>query len=340
MSVETSAAVVSVGTQTEHDSVMNATCAQKYSIDYPETIEFMPLNQLRGFIQSSILDIKYATIIRRRLKQLPIIQEIDRLRQSERYQDPKNLIPFGDKVYSQSDEDGLIREIFNRIGTTNKTFVEFGIGNGLENNTLALLFEDWRGLWIDASSKSIQKIRKEFFQIIQRKQLHVVQSFITRENIDALISSHIQETEIDLLSVDIDGNDYYILDAITCVSPRVIVVEYNAKFTPPILYCMNYNETHSWKKDDCFGVSLKFLDVNLGQKGYCLVGCNLSGANAFFVRSDLVGEQFLAPYTAEQHYEPPRYYLSGYFAGHPASYKTLATRVLPEKKDPHLFRVD
>jgi hypothetical protein len=271
----------------------------------------MPLNQLRGFIKSTILDIKYAITIQQRLKQLPVIQEIDRLRQSERYHDPKHLIPFGDKVYSQSDEDGIIREIFNRIGTPTKIFVEFGIGNGLENNTLALLFEDWRGLWIDASSKSIQKIRQEFSSIIQTKQLQVVQSFITKENINTLISSHIQETEIDLLSVDIYGNDYHILESITCVSPRVIVVEYNAKFTPPILYCMAYNETHSWEKDDCFGVSLKFLEVHLGRKGYCLVGCNLSGANAFFVRNDLISDKFLAPFTAEHHYEPARYYLAG-----------------------------
>lgn len=267
----------------------------------------MPFKQLRGFIKSTVLDIRYALIIRQRLKQLPVIQEIDRLRQSQRYHDPKSLIPYGDKVYSQSDEDGIIREIFNRIGVTNKTFVEFGIGNGLENNTLALLFDDWRGLWIDASSKSIQKIRNAFANIIETKQLQVVQSFITTDNINALISNHINAPEIDLLSVDIDGNDYHILNAITCVSPRVIVVEYNAKFTPPILYCMTYNATHSWEKDDCFGVSLKFLEVHLGQKGYTLVGCNLSGANAFFVRNDLVGDRFLAPFTAEHHYEPARY---------------------------------
>lgn len=237
-------------------------------------------------------------------------------------------------MYSQSDEDGIIREIFNRIGVTNKTFVEFGIGNGLENNTLALLFDDWRGLWIDASSKSIQKIRNAFANIIETKQLQVVQSFITTDNINALISNHINAPEIDLLSVDIDGNDYHILNAITCVSPRVIVVEYNAKFTPPILYCMTYNATHSWEKDDCFGVSLKFLEVHLGQKGYTLVGCNLSGANAFFVRNDLVGDRFLAPFTAEHHYEPARYYLSGYFAGHPPSYRTLASRYIPTEKNP------
>jgi hypothetical protein len=287
--------------------------------------QFMPLKKLHNFFKPILQDIGYQLTIINRRKQIPIIQEIERLQAKERYQNPKSLIPFGSKIYSQSDEDGIIREIFNRIGTTNKTFVEFGIGNGLENNTLALLFEGWQGLWIDASSKSVNKIRENFNIIIEKEQLKLVQSFITKENINSLISNKIKSEEIDLLSVDIDGNDYHIIDAITCVSPRVIVVEYNAKFTPPVLYCMDYNDSHRWEKDDCFGASLKFFEVNLEKKGYYLVGCNLSGANAFFVRKDLVSDQFLSPFTAENHYEPARYYLSGYFAGHPASYKTLAT---------------
>lgn len=283
----------------------------------------MPLDKLKKLIKPIILDLKYKWVIQERLKQLPIIQEIDRLRQSERYQDPKSLIPFGDKIYSQSDEDGMIREIFNRIGVTNKVFIEFGIGNGLENNTLALLFDNWQGLWIDASSKSIGNIRKYFAQIIANGQLKVVQSFITKDNINQLIAANIETAEVDLLSVDIDGNDYHVLAAITSISPRVIVIEYNAKFTPPTLFCMDYNATHSWDKDDCFGVSLKFLEIHLEKKGYCLVGCNISGVNAFFVRQDLVADKFLAPFTAEHHYEPSRYYLSGYFSGHPTSYHTL-----------------
>lgn len=279
---------------------------------------------LKKVITYTILEIQYRFTIQSRLKQIPIVQEIARLQEKERYQNPHSLLPFGDKLYSQSDEDGIIREIFKRIGVTNKVFVEFGIGNGLENNTLALLFDNWRGLWIDASSRSIRKIRKHYSQIIDSGQLEVIQSFITKDNIDQLISSKIKHCEIDLLSVDIDGNDYHITEAISCIVPRVIVIEYNAKFTPPTLFCMDYDETHIWEKDDCFGASLKFLEINLARKGYCLVGCNLAGVNAFFVREDLVCNKFLTPFTAENHYEPARYYLSGYFAGHPATYKTLA----------------
>ncbi len=284
----------------------------------------MLLGKLKKFVNSIIQERAYNFIIKERIKQIPIIQEMERVKESARYQDPKNLIPFGYKIYSQSDEDGIIREIFNRIGVTNKIFVEFGIGNGLENNSLSLLFEDWEGLWIEGSLNQVKKIRKHFAEIISKGKLKIIQSFITKDNINQLISSQIKSNEIDLLSVDIDGNDYHVLNAITCVKPRVIVIEYNGKFRPPIMYCMDYNETHTWEKDDCFGVSLKFLEVNLEKKGYYLVGCNLSGVNAFFVRKDLVSDRFLAPFTAENHYEPPRYYFSGYFAGHPATYKTLA----------------
>lgn len=284
----------------------------------------MPINKLKQFVNALIQEKRYNHIIQERIKHLPLIQEMDRIKERDKYKNPKSLIPFGDKIYSQTDEDGIIREIFRRIGLTNKTFVEFGIGNGLENNTLALLFDNWQGLWIDASSSSVKNINKYFAEIIENGHLKIVESFITRDNINDLISANIKSKEIDLLSIDIDGNDYHILNAISCIEPRVIVIEYNAKFTPPVLYCMDYDEKHTWEKDDCFGVSLKFLEVNLEKKGYYLVGCNISGVNAFFVRKDLVSDHFLEPFTAENHYEPPRYYLSGYFAGHVSSYKTLA----------------
>jgi hypothetical protein len=248
-------------------------------------------------------------------------QEIERIKSTPRYKNPKSLVRFGGKVYSQNDEDGIIREIFARIGTTNKTFVEFGIGNGLENNTVALLFDDWSGLWIDASKESIKAINSNLSAIIDSGKLKVVESFITRDNINNLISGNIDNVEIDLLSVDIDGNDYHVLNAISCIKPRVIVIEYNAKFAPPILFCMDYDDLYTWTGDDCFGVSLKFLEKNL--HGYCLVGCSLSGVNAFFVRADLVADSFLEPFTAENHYEPARYYFSSLSSGHPATYKTL-----------------
>jgi len=254
-------------------------------------------------------------------------QEIERLRKSERYRDPKNLIPFGYKMYSQNDEDGIIREIYNRIGVTSKYFVEIGIGNGLQNNTYALLFDGWKGLWIDAKSSAIRCIKKYFRKSILEERLKVADAFVTKENINSLLSCRIPDKEIDLLSIDIDGNDFHIFNAITCLSARVVVIEYNAKFVPPTIFCMEYDASHVWQGDDCIGASLKFLEIHLDKKGYYLVGCNLSGTNAFFVRKDLVGDKFLAPFTAEQHYQPPRYDLLNYTPGHWPSYHTLAKTI-------------
>lgn len=257
------------------------------------------------------------------IHQLLVQDKVEHLRQNSRYQNPKSLIPFGYKIYSQSDEDGIIREIFRRIGLTTKTFVEFGIGDGLENNTLSLLFDGWQGLWIDASTESINRIKAHLSSIINIGQLKVVDSFITKRNINDLICHNINHKEIDLLSIDIDGNDYHVFDEITCVNPRVVVIEYNAKFTPPTIFCIEYDESHVFKSDDYFGASLKFLELRFQSKGYCLVGCNLLGSNAFFVRNDLLENKFLEPFTAENHYEPARQYLGGFASGKRPSYKTL-----------------
>lgn len=257
------------------------------------------------------------------LRGFRIQREMETMQQLPKYRHPLNLIPFGRKIFSQNEEDGLIIEIFNRIGTTNRTFVEFGCGDGMENNTYALLFQDWNGLWIDGSPKNVKKIRAGLPATIASGRLKVVESFITTDNINQLISDNIPDKEIDLLSVDIDGNDYFIWDAITCISPRVLIMEYNAKFAPPISYCMSYNPTHAWAYDDNFGFSLKFIEEKAAEKGYSLVGCNLSGTNAFFVRNDLVEDKFEPPFTAEKHYEPARYYFAKMKPGHPTSFSTL-----------------
>ena len=259
------------------------------------------------------------------------IYYINQLLANRRYEDPKCLTRYGCKIYSQTDEDGIIHEIFQRIGTTNKKFVEFGVGNGLENNTLALLFQGWSGLWIEGSKNYCAAIEQGFTQTVQRGILRVENAFITVENIDEIITRNVKEPEIDLLSVDIDGNDFHVYEAIRSVSPRVIVFEYNAKMGPFIRYCMRYNEQHTWNATDNFGMSLKFLEEKMRARNYALVGCNLFGLNAFFVRCDLLEDKFLAPYTAEQHYETAKYNLGNYSNGHPASYRTLEESILMQE---------
>jgi hypothetical protein len=253
--------------------------------------------------------------------------EMETMQRLPKYGNPLSLVPHGRKMFSQNDEDGIIIEIFRRIGTTNKTFIEFGCGDGIENNSYALLFQDWNGLWIDGSPKNISKIRKGLPKTMASGQLKVVESFITKDNINELISAHISDKEIDLLSVDIDGNDYFVWDAITCVSPRVLIMEYNAKFAPPVRYCMDYDPKHMWDYTDHGGVSLKFIEEKAAAKSYSLVGCSLSGANAFFIRNDLLENKFESPFTAEKHYEPARPHFAKIKAGHPSSFQTLEKRL-------------
>ena len=252
-----------------------------------------------------------------------ILNEMERLQKTTKYSNPLNLIPYGKKIYSQNDEDGIIIEIFKRIGTNKKKFIEFGCGNGIENNTYALLFQGWNGLWLDGSLRKIKKIKKNLPKTISSGKLIVKQAFITKENINKLLSDFEIEDEIDLLSIDIDGNDAHIFEAITCIKPRVIIIEYNARFIPPVKYCVNYSSNFTWDWSDNGGASIKYLELLAFKKGYKLVACNLSGVNAFFIRDDLVEKKFEAPFTAEKHYEPARPYISKIKSGHPASFKTL-----------------
>ena len=278
------------------------------------------LSRLRASLGRLTGAAQTAALVQRRAR----YEELRRLKRAE---SPRALSGFGHKVFSQSDEDGMVAEIFARIGTTDRRFVEFGVGDGLENNTLALLYQGWSGLWIDGSDDFCRTIRDGYREAVEAGRLTVLNSFITRDNIDELIEGAMGKGEIDLLSVDIDGNDAHVFSAIRCIAPRVVVFEYNAKFGPGIDYCMAYDPAHVWRKSDRFGASLKHFERLLDARGYRLVGCNLVGTNAFFVRDDLVGDRFDGPFTAEAQFEPARYELAGLPSGHPPVHATFATRV-------------
>jgi hypothetical protein len=207
--------------------------------------------------------------------------------------EPKRLLRYGFKVYSQSDEDGIIQEIFRRVGTTTKTFIEFGVDTGNECNTAKLLVEGWRGLWIEASTPNVADIRKNFVAFLHEPKLKLVENLVTAENINALLKQAEMTGEVDLLCIDIDCNDYWVWKAIEVTNPRVVVIEYNATLRPPLSLVVPYEPTRHWDGSNYFGASLEAL-VRLGRaKGYRLVGCNFSGANAFFVRDNICGDRFL-----------------------------------------------
>ena len=277
-------------------------------------------NRFKALIKKLSL---FAHTLQKRMETLAIIERERYVREilsDKRFEGSKRLEPYGFKVYSQYDEDGITQEIFKRIGVVSKRFVEFGVEDGLENNSLKLLLEGWSGLWLDSSSKCVSQIEERFRDVISEGRLQVKQAFIDRDNINDLIGQHF-EGEIDLLSIDIDGNDIYILNAVDVVRPRVIIVEYNGKFPPPMSIAQRYDPGFKWDYTDYSGASLAAVTKVAAKKGYCLVGCGIAGVNAFFVREDLVESRFEGPFTAENHYQPARNFLwRTYVSGHPASW--------------------
>lgn len=253
--------------------------------------------------------------------QMAAIMERERILAERRYDDPLRLERCGYSVYSQNDEDGILAEIFRRIGTTDHTFLEFGVEGGLENNTLCLLEQGWSGAWIEADASRVSAMEKGFRRWLASGRLAVRNAVVTRDNIGALMRELRIPRAPDLLSIDIDGNDYHVWEAIDAIEPRAVVVEYNARFPPPMQWVMDYDPAHRWDGTDQYGASLESLTALGVRKGYVLVGCSITGTNAFFVQSTLAGNRFARPATAAALYQPPRYYLlSSFTAGHPAGY--------------------
>ena len=221
-----------------------------------------------------------------------------------RYSDPLRLLRYASQVCSQNGEDGMIREIFRRIGVRYHTFAEVGVGNGGENNTAFLLSQGWTGVWLDGATDFLETISR-------RPDLHAgirgKGCFVNKENIAALFEELGVDQEFDLLSLDIDQNTYYAWDGLRDFRPRVVVVEYNSCLPADLDWKVNYDPLRTWDGSNNFGASLKAFE-KLGENlGYKLVGCDFIGSNAFFVREDLVEDKFAAPFTAENHHEPPRF---------------------------------
>lgn len=231
-----------------------------------------------------------------------------------RFSSPLRLEPFGRKIFSQGDEDGIIAEIFRRIGATSRVFVEIAAGNGRENCSAFLLSQGWRGLWVECDDANVRSIQERWPNEIATGQLQVSHEFVTRDTVGDIITKANLGDEIDILIIDIDGNDYHILEAIEA-RPRVICAEYQAQKPPPVSWFMPYDENYDLSMRFGaltagieYGASLQAWDDLLTPRGYSLVGSSIAGVNCFFVRSDLIEDKFEAPFTAYNHYNPPRYW--------------------------------
>jgi len=237
----------------------------------------------------------------------------ERILADPRYDDPLRLERHGLKVYSQNEEDGILTELFRRIGVTNQTFWEFGVQDGTENNTLYRLVDGWRGAWIDGGAANVAKVRERFARAVENGSLSVREALVDRDNVNALALDLGLPRELDLLSIDIDGNDFHVWDALDALAPRVVVIEYNPKLPPPTQWVMRYDPRYVWDGTDQYGASLAALAMLGARKGYRLVACNITGSNAFFVRQDLAADKFPSTTDPAYYYQPFRAWLTATF---------------------------
>jgi len=193
-------------------------------------------------------------------------------------------------AFSQWGEDGIIDWLIERLPSIPKTFIEFGVEDYRQSNTRLLLqLKNWQGLIMDGSSDHINDIQSQ--EIYWRYELEARCAFIDRDNINKLINDAGFNGKIGLLSIDIDGNDYWVWQALDVVQPAIVVCEYNAVlgdiYSLTVPYKPNFQRTQAHHSNLYFGASIRAL-IKLGkQKGYQFVGTSSTGCNAFFVRNDL-----------------------------------------------------
>ena len=212
-----------------------------------------------------------------------ILSELNRNKSS------KNIQDYEFKVFSQNGEDGIIQFLIQNTEIKNKIFVEFGVETYKEANTKFLLLNNgWSGLIIDGDKDAMEKIASS--DLHWKYDLKSIGNFITKDNINEIIKSAGIEGEIGLLSVDIDGNDYWVFENIDCINPQILIMEYNSMFGDThkisVPYDENFVRSQKHYSNLYYGASIAALCDIANKKGYDLVGSNSFGNNLFFIRHD------------------------------------------------------
>jgi hypothetical protein len=194
-------------------------------------------------------------------------------------------------VYSQWGEDGIIQKLISEIPIAHKTFIEFGVEDFSEANCRFLLMNDnWRGYVLDSSAKSIASLEASPWW--WKYDLRAKCAMVTRDTVNELLSESGFDSDLGILSIDVDGVDYWLFEAIEAFRPRIVIVEYNAIFGSERKISVPYEASFSRRakhySELYFGASLAALAHIAAKKGYALIGTESAGVNAFFLRNDLV----------------------------------------------------
>lgn len=199
----------------------------------------------------------------------------------------RDLTAYELRVFSQNGEDGVLAEIVRRSGAPGQSFVEFGAADGVQNNCAYLAdVLGWSGLLMDGGDAEIAGLAHRY---AANDRVATAQAIVTPANVEELFARHGVPVEPDIVSIDVDGSDYWIWEALTRYRPRVVVIEYNGAL-PPGRRLVQPRDAPFWDQTDFYGASLEALERLGREKGYRLVHTELTGNNAFFVRDDLPGE--------------------------------------------------
>ena len=227
-------------------------------------------------------------------------------------------------IYAQGAEEAMLERIFERIEPVTRFCVEFGASDGLRNSNTALLLRErgFRGVLVEASDYRFGRLRENWGEA---DDVRIVQAVVQPGTVEEIFAAAGVPEDLDLLSIDIDGNDYWVWRAIERYRPKVVVIEYNPYYEPPQRWVMKENPAHEWDGSTYYGASLESLYWLGKDKGYELLCCDRQGNNAFFVERSCFGRFGIADNSPQVLYRPAMYKIrfighNTFLTGHPYRY--------------------
>lgn len=240
------------------------------------------------------------------------------------WQPPIDFDVLSHGIYAQGAEEGMLERIFERIAPRSRACVEFGASDGLRNSNTALLLRErgWRGVLIEGSDYRFGRLQANWGHADHVRLVHAV---VQPDTIEAIFDAAGVPEDLDLLSLDIDGNDYWVWRALQRYRPQVVVIEYNPYYEPPQRWVMKFDPQHAWDGSTYYGASLESLYWLGKDKGYELLCCDRQGNNAFFVEASLFSRFGVTDNTPQVLYRPAMYKVrfighNTFVTGHPYRY--------------------
>lgn len=230
---------------------------------------------------------EFALIRFETIRQTRIQQAILKNLLIQNYSNENALLTYEHQTFSQNGEDGIINEIFNRLGVTKGEFIEIGTGDGSENNTRLLLELGWKGTWIDGNPNCLKSIKNNLGHFISSKKLNAQLKFVDPDNVNSILKDNNISPDVDLLSLDLDLTTHRVWESLTYITPKVLVIEYNGFFPKNTLWQADIKGNEIWDGSINMGASLSTIIQISDHKNYKFIGTELSGTNAFFIHDSV-----------------------------------------------------